>query len=99
MSSNTNVSGSGNTYVSGGHAMHRARNTVKSRQTQAEKKIGARERDHPYVEEVHCGRKLRTKRKGKRGIMVRRRHQEYRERKRGDFQKMKSHKIKISVAS
>ena len=77
MSSNTNVSGSGNTYVSGGHAMHRARNTVKSRQIQAEKKIGARERAHLYVEEVHCGRKLRTKRKGKRGIMVGRRHQEY----------------------
>ena len=47
MSSNTNVSGSGNTDVSGGHAMHRPRNTVKSRQTQAEKKIGAHERAHP----------------------------------------------------
>ena len=65
---------SSNTYVSGGHAMHRPRNTVKSRQTRAEKKIGARER------------------------AVRRRHQEYRERKRGDVQKMKSHKIRLSVA-
>ena len=49
---------SSNTNISGGHAMHRPRNRVKSRQTQAEKKIGARERAHPYVEEVHCGRKL-----------------------------------------
>ena len=42
MSSNTNVDGSGNTNVSGGHAMHRPHNMVRVRQTREEKLMIAR---------------------------------------------------------